>query len=260
MKRKPWILIVLALVHIFAPVGSFLFNAVSGGRSLAEQWHYWTQVLPPYFLIFYVALPMLAGIFIFVCKRWSYFAYLVCIIIIMASNVFSFYSHRSWTTFFLLLFVLLIDILLVAYFIVPSVKKLYLDPRMRWWESKPRYKYAQTGHIENKPITITNISEGGLLFSSDLDFPVGNDLEIIWQDAGKEFKAIGEVVYKIKAAEPPANGFKFKETDFDKREILQLTRKLHSEDQIIKDRLPGPEDGFSAWLKNLVTSGKGIIP
>lgn len=259
MKTKPWILIVLSLIHILAPVGSFLFNALGSGRSFSEQWFYWTKVLPPQFLVVYVGLPILAGVFIYICKKWSYIAYLVCIGLILVSNLYSFATNVNWITFILLVGVLLMDLLIVGYFTVSAVRRVYFDPRLRWWETQPRYHYDMKATIDGVPVDITNISAGGLLFVSDYDFEVGKDVEIKWVD-DVEHLPIGEVVYKIRRGDKLFNGMKFRDTETNLEALKKLILKLDQAGQINKDRLPGPEDSFGVWLKTLFTTGKGLVP
>ncbi len=260
MKRKPWILIVLALVHILAPVGSFIFNAVSSGRTFSEQWIYWTKVLPWPLMIIYVGLPVLAGLCIYICKKWSYYIYLACIATILVSNIFSFITHMNYLNLFLLLVVLLIDIFVVGYFMVPSVRKIYMDPRMRWWESKPRYFYDMTAQIDGSSVQITNISAGGLLFNSNYEFEVGKDFELQWTDNGVNYKVIGEVVYRVEKMSKIHNGLKFRDNETDKLKLKGLIDGLQRDGKIISDRLPTKEDGFVPWLKKVMTSGKGLVP
>jgi hypothetical protein len=95
MKRKPWPLIIIALLHILAPFGNLVMNAMRAGRTLPDQWFYWSQILPKHLVFVYMVIPILAGIFILICRRWSYWAYLGCLAVVFISNVYSYTTHAN---------------------------------------------------------------------------------------------------------------------------------------------------------------------
>lgn len=256
MKTKPWSLIVLALLHVLAPVGNLLFNAFRSGRSLSAQWHYWFDVLPKGLLLIYVGIPVLAGVFIFICRRWSYWAYLVCLAVVFMSNLYSFYTSANIATFVALMAVLLIDLFIVAYFVVPSVQKVYFDPRMRWWEAAPRYHFSQEAVVNGKKASIKNLSQGGMFLSVGPDLKENDRIEASWEYDGQTSKVQGVVAYRS----PAGIGIRFEHSGESQRQVKSVIEKLHKNDQIVKERLPGPEDSFGVWLKKLVTKREGLFP
>ncbi|WII72880.1 PilZ domain-containing protein [Bdellovibrio sp. 22V] len=258
MKRKPWSLVILALLHIIAPFGNMLLNALRAGRTLPQQWHYWFDVLPKYLLFIYIAVPIMAGIFIFVCRRWSYWAYLGCLAVIFLSNLYSFWTSMNVNTLLLLVLVVVVDLLVVAYFVVPSVQKVYFDPRMRWWEAAPRYNFNHEGLINGTKAFIKNLSPGGMLYTTGPSLKEGDKVEATFQFEGKDYKVSGQVVYKNPNA--PGYGVKFEHTSETQKQMKQVTDRLHEQKLIVVERLPGPEDSFGVWLKKLVTRGEGLFP
>ncbi|WP_413560534.1 PilZ domain-containing protein [Bdellovibrio sp. HCB209] len=259
MKRKPWAIIVLALLHIIAPIGSFIFNAIRSGRTFSGQWYFWTHVLPPMFMVIYVALPILAGIFIYMCKRWSYWAYLGCLLIIFVTNMMAFFASMSWLNFFYLIAVLLVDLLAVAYFVVPAVRQVYFDPRLRWWEAAPRFVFPNPVRINGAEGEISNISKGGMFVRTSLNLFEDQTVSFEFDFEGTTYKGLGEVVFKSQRASNEGYGVQFKELD-SPTAIRGLCSTLNSRGQMVPERLPGPEDSFGVWLKKLITERKGLIP
>ncbi|WP_413586888.1 PilZ domain-containing protein [Bdellovibrio sp. HCB274] len=257
MKRKPWAIIVLALLHIIAPLGSFIFNAVRAGRTFEAQWYFWTKVLPPAFMLIYVCLPILAGIFIYLCKRWSYWAYLGCLAIIFVTNVMAFMANMTLLNFVYLIVVLLVDLLAVAYFVVPAVRQVYFDPRMRWWEAAPRFVFKNAVTVNGAEGEISNISKGGLFINTGLNLFEDQSVNLEWSFEGQTYKALGTVVFKSKAN--TGYGIQFKELD-SAGAIKNLCNTLKSRGQMVPERLPGPEDSFGVWLKKVLTSREGLFP
>lgn len=261
MKRKPWSLVILALLHILAPLGNFLFNALRAKRSFAEQWFYWTHIIPPYLLFVYVVVPVLAGVLIFICRRWSYWAYLGLIALVLASNIYSFWTSMNMTSFIVLISILVIDILVVAYFVVPSVQQVYFDPRLRWWEAAPRYHFDQEGTVDGRPVILKNIGAGGLFLSSSEDLLENSLVKIFWKRNDKEVSASGRIVYKNLQGTNPGYGIRFENLPpTSQQQISAQITVLHEQGKIVAERLPGPEDGFGIWFKKLITTGEGLFP
>ncbi|MFV3408452.1 PilZ domain-containing protein [Bdellovibrio bacteriovorus] len=260
MKTKPWSLIILALLHILAPAGNLLLNALRSGRTLSQQWTYWFEVLPKPLVALYVLVPVLAGIFIFICRRWSYWAYLGCLLVILLSNIYSYWTNMNMSTLVLLLVVVLIDVLVVAYFVVPSVQKVYFDPRMRWWEAAPRYHFNHMGSANGQKAFIKSISQGGLFLSSAPELHENDTVEMEWNYQSQHIKVNGTVVYKNTRTDIPGYGVKFSHSDESEKQVKALVAKLRGEGLIISERLPGPEDSFGVWLKKLLTKGEGLFP
>lgn len=258
MKTKPWSLIVLALLHVLAPLGNLLLNAVRAGRTFPAQLHYWFEVLPKPLLFVYVGVPILAGIFIYICKRWSYWAYLVCLAIIFASNLYSYWTSMNWSTLIALIVVLLVDLLIVAYFVVPSVQKIYFDPRMRWWEAAPRYNFNHEAVVNGSKAFIKNLSQGGMFMTSGPALQANDSLEISWNYEGQETKVLGKVLYK--SPDGLSCGVRFQHTPESQRTVKDVIDSLHAKKLIVVERLPGPEDSFGVWLKKLFTKGEGLFP
>lgn len=257
MKRKPWAIVILALLHVLAPFGNLVLNALRSGRTLQMQWQFWSEVLPKPLFFIYILVPPLAGVFIYMCRRWSYWAYIVCLGIIFVSNLYSFWSYMTWMTFAFLLFVVVADLLAVAYFVVPSVKKVYFDPRLRWWEAAPRYNFDHNV-IVNKAVSayVKNISYGGLFMTFPEPLEEAQTLELTWDYEGVSYKVTGNVVYKT----PGGYGVRYNHTPETSAAMKKLMYRLHKKGLIVRERLPGPEDSFGTWIKKLIRTRSGLFP
>lgn len=260
MKRKPWPIIVLSLLHILAPVGNIIFNSYRAGRSFSQTWEFWFYSFPKPLFIAYIVLPPIAGIFIFICKRWSYWCYVGCLFLIFLANAYGFWTSMNWMNFLTLFAVLVVDILAVAYFVVPSVRKVYFDPRLRWWETAPRYLFNQQGVMYSMPGLIRNVSEGGAMFETNTAYAEGQEVELKWNYEGEEYSVPGKVVYKKTMGTGFCCGVRFDHTPMTLKAMKGLVLKLHKQGKMIRDRLPGPEDSFGAWLKKLVSTRQGLFP
>lgn len=260
MKKKPWSLIILALLHVLSPVGNLILNALRSGRTLSQQWYYWTEILPQPWPFIYLVLPVLAGVFIYLCRRWAYWAYIACIATIFLANLYGYSTNMNVTTLVVLLGVLLVDVVVVAYFLVPSVQQIYFDPRKRWWEAAPRYHFDTDGIVNGGRAFLKNLSQGGLFMTSNLEFNESDKVDIYWNYKGQEMTISGIVVYKSAGPAAPGYGVRFNHTVESQKQVKLVVEQLHSAGLIVAERLPGPEDSFASWVKRLFKSGEGLFP
>lgn len=262
MKRKPWSIIILAFLHILAPVGNLIFNAHRSHHTILEHWNYWMNLMPKPLLFSYVILPFMAGVFIYICKRWSYWAYLFCLALIFASNLYSFSTDANLTNLVFLIVILVVDLLAVAYFVVPAVRNVYLDPRLRWWEAAPRYLFSNSLDINGTEGigNIKNISEGGLFALATTNLFEGQAVKLTWLFEGKIYQVDAKVVYKSARSSVDGYGVQFVHTPESQKQIKMLCSQLRERGQIVPDRLPTPEDSFGHWLKNLIVKREGLFP
>lgn len=260
MRQRPWPLIVLAILHILSPLGNSIFNSIRYRIYFWELWQFWFAQLPWSLLTAYFLLPVLAGIFIYLCKRWSFYAYLVCLLLITSGSFYGLTTSISvYTIAFFSLFII-VDFFLVAYFMVPAVKDVYLDPRLRWWEAAPRYSIDLDvefgdGNIGN----VSNISIGGIFVKTEVLLP-DNVVEVFtWKWKDKNYSVDGRIVHHQMIG-THGYGVRFELNENSKEEIKNLIKDLKNEGRLIVNRSNLPEISFLDWLKQVLTTGKGLFP
>jgi Tfp pilus assembly protein PilZ len=160
----------------------------------------------------------------------------------------------------LLLIIIVVDLLVVSYFVVPSVQKVYFDPRLRWWEAAPRYHFDQEGQVNGSQAYLKNLGQGGLFMTTGPDLSEGDRADIFWSFEGQEVRIPGKVVYKSLNPNFPGYGVKFDPHPEGEKKVAQVIATLHRRGKIVAERLPGPEDSFGVWFKKLLTSGEGLFP
>ena len=95
MRRKPWAIVILALIHFFAPIGNIFFNALVTGRDIAT--YFSTAMTWQYLSYNWVILlaPIVAGYAIYACKKWSFYLYFVAITGLFVSSYIGFLSKAD---------------------------------------------------------------------------------------------------------------------------------------------------------------------
>lgn len=253
MKQRPWPIIILAVCHVIAPVGNILFNAFLTKIPLSVYFRALMLSENRATLLVFTVVPILGAFLIYLCKKWSYIAYVALMIIPVTYSVIEYSKNSTMAMGIGLALFFVINFLVVGYFMKPAVRRLYFDPRMRWWETKPRYKadFQCQVDYQNKQhwVEIKNISEGGAFLETNSDFNEGDVLKIYFKDAAGVLALDGEVVYR-RNAQPIGYGFKFDKNSSREPRLKDLIKKLSTEGALIDSRMPGPEDTFVGWIKS----------
>lgn len=143
-----------------------------------------------------------------------------------------------------LVIIYIFNILVVVYFMVPSVRTIYWDPKVRWWESSPRYKTSTGVRFKFKDkiyeAIMDNFSISGVFILSD--FIPAHD-ELVWfgfEYDGVNYEFNGQVVNHSNSR---LNGFgvKIKHTFQSKMLAKKLGRSLNYKGLLLNSRLPLPE-------------------
>jgi hypothetical protein len=264
MKRKPWPLIILAILHFLAPVGNIIANSLYVNVSISTYIHAlylsneWIKTL-----IFLLA-PIVGGILIFICKRWSYYLYLSLMVLPCVYSYFFWLRQPSFELALYLILAYLINFLMVVYFMLPQVRQVYFDPRLRWWETKPRFEVEVDTEIFIKDQSakgyIKNISEGGLFVETSLVLKVTDNIDINFKYKDRNYTFNGNVVFVKNLEVRKGYGIKLVLSDTEINNLKKLIDIVSEESLIMINRLPGDEDTFEYWIKKLFNQKKGLLP
>ncbi|MFN7455280.1 MAG: PilZ domain-containing protein [Pseudobdellovibrionaceae bacterium] len=255
MRQRPWPLVILAVVHVLSPLGNLflnsLFSPMGFGKyvsvffqphNLANQW--------PHLL-----LPVIAGIAIYRCRPWSFFIYIFAMLALLVISYFGYQQRAAEVGLWTLGIVFIVNVGVVGYFLVPTVRKIYFDPRLRWWEADLRYEASQAVKFkgplgQEKQGTLGNISISGLFIKS-LEIPEDHSLlQVQFTESDQVYTFQGQVILhqRVNAL---GFGVHFLSNASNKRQAQDLVRKLDQQGKLLKDRLPHDEDRFIVWVKSL---------
>jgi hypothetical protein len=253
MKQRPWPIVLLAAFHVIAPVGNILFNAMLTKIPLNIYFQALLLSENRLTLAVFTVVPILGAALIFMCRKWSYISYVILMTVPFVYSVIE-YSKNSTTLMAIGLGLFFcINLLVVGYFLKPAVRRLYFDPRLRWWETKPRYQADFQCQVEIKEqqhwVEIKNISEGGAFLEAASVFQEGDMLKLYFKDSEGVIALNGEVIYR-REAQPIGYGFKFDKNSSREPRLKEIIKKLSADGALISSRMPGPEDTFVGWLKS----------
>lgn len=263
MKKRPWPIVLLAWCQILAPISNVLFSAwlfKMTPKEYLSAMFYNESLLE--IADFFLTLP-LAGLAIYSVKKWSYPFFMA----IMAWTVY--YNFDTWKhsqgviSLPILLAAYALNLGITGYFLIPAVRAAYFNPRLRWWESKPRYYINFAGEIEGKfgkkDCTIVNISEGGAMVQTSEDLEPGSTFTLMLTPLQTPVFFKAKIVYRS-TADTHSYGAQFVHNP----ESLDVARKMvRGYDLLGAERRPERGDWmaeFLEWANVLFKTGKGLVP
>jgi hypothetical protein len=187
---------------------------------------------PYYYLVSSFA--VIAGYGLWEMRRWSWFVYIASQGLIIAETaviVFKYAEnhHKLFAFGISIVFQLALIKRVSGEIFVP-----YLFPRIRWWESNPRYKLSAITQItrKNRPIEegeILDISAAGCFIKSRNEVEQDEAITLSFKMLGETIQCNGFVVWLTESAviHPKGFGVKFAElTKPQKRSLRVLSKKL----------------------------------
>ncbi|MDH4129545.1 MAG: PilZ domain-containing protein [Spirochaetota bacterium] len=204
MHKKPILIDILAIIYILAPVFSLLYFSYTIYGNLPSPISTYFNSLgsiagPTIDKIAFIACFPIAGIAIYMVRKWSYPVFFLVTAWALYGNYVTWHNNPQGLSLSLLIVATVANFVGVAYVLIPEVRKLYLDPSLRWWESEPRYKVS----LENKNDKgekngdITNISIGGIFIipSDNSSLQIGNSYPINFSFGDYKISLSGKVVH-----------------------------------------------------------------
>jgi len=160
-----------------------------------------------------------------------------------------------------------VNILVVAFVLIPEVREIYFNPRLRWWEINPRYRAdfdcvfsSKNSGEEKQKGFVGNFSVGGLFLQADT-FPE-DDARITVEllNNGKSVVFDGKVILH-RHQDAVGFGVEFIHSGDSKKAAKEICSDLAKKRCRIESRYSRPEgDSFTVWFQTLLTTGKGLIP
>jgi hypothetical protein len=242
-------------MHWLTPIGNIIFNSMLYQIPIAHYCRalFYTGNRIDFGMIVFV--PLIAGTCIYLTKRWSFILYILVMCFPIIYTSLKWYQNPSGKVGLSVLSLYLVNILVVSYFMLPTVRKIYFDPRLRWWETKPRYLTDFVANLlVSEPAGLTghvkNISVGGLYVETEAELELHKQLQIFFKYGDQEINIKAEPVFR-RSIPPAGYGFQVSREETKKSQLRKVVRSLKHNSAVVQGRAPTPEDSFWAWLRQI---------
>lgn len=139
---KPTWIYVLGVSFVLAPLGNFIWSLAALGVKRwwdPRIWSIWIPYVEPHVWTL-MALVSLSGLCLLFVRRWSWILSLVSLGIVLVYSLFLLPSIASKASIAIVSLLMLITIGAMGVILFSPFRLPYINPRLRWWETGPRYR------------------------------------------------------------------------------------------------------------------------
>ncbi len=248
MRQRPWFIIALAVFHIAAPIGNLFLNA------------FWANIYPQRYLELYlqphnlvsnlpgVLLPIAAGLCILICRKWSFMVYFPLMSLLCLIDFNSYQERMLEMNMRTLFSILSLNVVTMFCVMHPRIRRIYLEPQLRWWETKPRYVCDLPVQLESSLGTVQglakNFSETGLLLDLPKSIPNQEFVKLVIGAGDEKIVVDGQVV-RHHPAHLNEFGVRFTHSKQSKKRAKQLAAELRSKGLSFQEAKPSFIDSLT---------------
>lgn len=256
MNRRPGLLVLLAFLYCVSPFIYPIFVSIFFGtpiETVAKETLASNSTLRNFETFI---LPIVLGIFTFIARRVSYFVVVAGSIYLVVRNLFVFAAANDSIPMSGMIALNLLFVFVIIYLSRRSTRAIYFNPKMRWWETSPRYVVGWDGSLGRgaKPagkIRIRNIAIGGAAIeTSESGFLPHESVNLEFRNGAESYRVKAGVVWEQPAAGTTRLvGVQWAEDkqSEENRRIRELIREL-KENETPTTQPPDRWQDFKAWI------------
>ena len=263
MSRKPWPIVILATIQFLIPLADMLMGSKILEISIWNYLQHLYQIKEFPDLVEFFGVAPLAGYAILRVQKWSFPAFLGCMLWGVLAHMENWQEYTPNFNYHILLSYYFLNTVVVSFFLLKQVGQVYHNPRLRWWESKPRYTLNEAAqikiHSHSRGCTLVNISEGGAFVKTVGELKTGSHVAIHFSCLGKPYLLQGEVRFQL-ANIKNCYGVQFV-LPWNKR--IQMRKFIRALEAMGVERRPPRTSSwksFTAWVKSLFFDNTSIVP
>lgn len=208
MNRRPWPIVLLAILQFLTPVIYLGFAAGFYGISFLSAAREVYELTSPLRRLEIFALPILLGVLIFMTKRVGYFIAMIGCAYGIARGITEFIASNQTDPVFPIILSNIFCIAAIAYLARPKARSVYFNPRLRWWETEARYMVgwpASVTRVGAAPMkaTIQNIAGGGAgVETLEAAFLKGEVVVLEFQHEGTIYRLNSKIAWEKPGSAP----------------------------------------------------------
>lgn len=246
MKKKPLLIIILAIFHLLQPLINILYLKLTTDYELSVIFSNLLELDGVKNNFDFWLLFPIGGIALLYLRSWTFFLFL-------AVQVYSIILHVTYEKFtwpyvseyplFFSIILLIFNFIFIIYAFLPEIRQLFFDKTKRWWETSKRFfistpcKLTVISKGSSFNSNIINISKTGAFVECHIDLPKGTIISIDFNYKLKNYSFSGKLVSSHEINNIKGMGIKFLLDKFHANERPQIKELIKT---IIKEnpRIP----------------------
>lgn len=166
MNRRPWPIVLLAVLQFLSPlfyiITAAIYFGLTPGDAAKEVIALSTDLRK--FEIF--ILPIILGVLVFLTKRTGYYLAIAGSIYLIIRSIIEFSASNQTDPVFPMIIMNVLSVAVLIYLLLPKTRDIYLNRRVRWWETDPRYLVSLSASVTRigaspKKAEVVNLAVGG---------------------------------------------------------------------------------------------------
>jgi hypothetical protein len=272
MIRRPWPIVILAAFQcFFEPFSNLFMNSRLSHVTAKQYFNYFIHQHDWLSMFYLFALPVVMGASVYLMKKWSFWVFTAGASWMLIENFAQ--VKTGDMPLWIAITMYLGNLGFVGYFLIPQVKAPFMNPRLRWWETKPRFYVSWPCRLnfegsDNVGGRVEDFSEGGVFvsFERTVDaFQTGVVIPLRFGVRTGDVDELLTVESKIVFSRPVGNGrgygFQFVDRSPElRKKIKVVARDLKKKGVQYRGSGETTIQAFLSWGKRLLTTGHGLLP
>ncbi len=270
MKRRPWPIVILAAFQaVVEPFNNLFLNAWFSHVTARVYLSYFIENRQWLSLFYLFVLPSIMGISAYAMKKWSY-----CVFVLGATWMLlhNFELVRTGNIpLFYAISIYIGNVGFVSYFLLPRVHAPYMNPRLRWWESKTRFLVdwpcrvsgvSSASESSTLSCRIQDFSEGGVFILSPDAIVTDQNIELRMSTPSDEIISLkAKSIFSRPVQNGLGYGLQFVALDkATSKRLAVLARELKNNGTPHRNGKDTAWTAFKDWAFRLLTTGQGLLP
>lgn len=257
MNRRPWPLVLLALLQIITPLLYLLVAASNAHITPGAMFDEIVALETPLRKFELFVLPLILGAQIFFTRRLGYYVAILGSVYLVIRSVMVFIASNQTDPVYVIVFSNVISLAGVIYLARSKVRDIYFNPRLRWWETPPRYIVAWDAKLsragsETGNVKLSNLSIGGAgVDTSDTGFVPNEVVELKFDRNGQTYALRSRVVWQTKFPTLGTRlGLEWTESamNVERVKVRRLVAELKSANTPQTRQIPNWWTDLKAWI------------
>ena len=144
MPKRPVIIIIIALCYFFSPFAIIVQGSIISNIPLFGPQNIFTRLFLTDIIILFIY--PICAVALFSVKKWGWYLFLGCSLILITYNIVVYSLNPLYNLLILITFNIVLAVI-AGIFFRKHVIAPYFNPRLRWWETDPRYKLDISAEI-----------------------------------------------------------------------------------------------------------------
>lgn len=197
MPRRPLIITLIAIFYFLSPAAIIIQGSVMNRIPLLGPYNIFTRLFITDIIILLIY--PISAVALYSVKKWGWYLFLGCVLILIGYNIFVYFLNPRYSLSVLIIFNVVLAVV-AGIFFRKHVIAPYFNPRLRWWETKPRFKIDIHADImlDDQILSgdILDLSISGFFMAFDTSLSLGQVYTFDLKCLKRSVKVSGKVMRK----------------------------------------------------------------